>query len=292
MEQLDPRRRFDEACERLRPELHRFCTRMTGSPCDGEDVLQDALMRAFDGFSELRDDAALRSWLFRIAHNKCIDFLRARRAALPLEAQDVDEEGPTVEESLERKQRVERALANIVRELPARERACLILKDVLDCSLEETAEITESNVGAVKAALHRGRSRLEAAEAAPPRRQAMPAEQHALAQRYIAAFNARDWDAVRALMSDSAELEVVHRYSGRFAGTRYLSNYANNGWNWRLQLAWVDGVESIVTYREQGGTMTPHSVIQLELVRGQVVRVRDFWHVGYLLSHCQIAPLD
>lgn len=288
MDPLEARRRFDEACEHLRPELHRFCTRMTGSPCDGEDVLQSTLIRAFDGLSELREGASLRSWLFRIAHNNCIDFLRARRPVLSLDEHGADDEGPAMDDAFERKRRVERALANIVSELPARERACLILKDVLDCSLEETADITGSNVGAVKAALHRGRTRLEAAEAAAPRRHELPAEQRALAQRYIAAFNARDWDAVRALLSDSAALEVVHRYSGPFAGTRYLSNYATNGWNWRLELAWVDGEESVVLYREREGTWKAHSIILLNMAGGQVVRVRDFWFVGYLLAHSEI----
>lgn len=291
MDPLDARKRFEDACQRLRPELHRFCARMTGSPCDGEDVLQGALTHAFDGLSELRDDASLRSWLFRIAHNKCIDFLRARRPQLPLEEHSAADEEPTMEDAFERKQRVERALANIVSELPARERACLILKDVLDCSLEETAEITGSNVGAVKAALHRGRTRLEAAEAAPPRRHGLPPEQRALAQQYIAAFNARDWDAVRALLSDSAQLEVVHRYVGPFAATRYLTNYAANGWEWRLELAWVDGEESVVLYRVEHGKWTAHSVVQLEMVRGRVARVRDFWHVRYLLAHCEIVPM-
>jgi RNA polymerase sigma-70 factor (ECF subfamily) len=147
-------------------------------------------------------------------------------------------------------------------------------------------------VGAVKAALHRGRTRLEAAESAPPRRRELPPEQRALAEQYTAAFNAHDWDAVRALLSDSAQLEVVQRFIGPFAGTRYLSNYASNGWNWRLTLAWVDGEESIVTFREQRGAWTAHSVIQLEMNRGQVVRVRDYWHVGYLLAHCQVLPTD
>src|SRR3954447_21091322 len=69
------RKRFEEACTPLRADLHRFCTRMTGDPCDGEDVLQDALAAAFYRFPELRDGAAFRSWMFRIAHNRCIDFL-------------------------------------------------------------------------------------------------------------------------------------------------------------------------------------------------------------------------
>jgi two-component system chemotaxis sensor kinase CheA len=163
----DARRRFDAACEQLRPDLHRFCTRMTGNPCDGEDVLHDTLALAFYRLSELRDTRALRGWLFRIAHNKCIDHLRARRRghALGLDDEPTSED-PLIDDHLDRKQRTERVLANIVTELPPRERACIVLKDVLEFSLEDTADVVGSSVGAVKAALHRGRDKLERAEAA------------------------------------------------------------------------------------------------------------------------------
>jgi RNA polymerase sigma-70 factor (ECF subfamily) len=288
-ELAEARRRFDETCDRLRPELHRFCTRMTGSPCDGEDMLQDALVLAFSRLSELRDGASLRFWLFRIAHNKCIDFLRSRRLFEPHDDERGAPEDRTMDETIDHKQRAERALSNIVTELPPRERACLVLKDVLDCSLEETAEIVGSSVGAVKAALHRGREKLEQAERNPPPVvRALEPRRRKLVEAYLAAFNRRDWDGVRALLSDEARLEVVHRSEGPFDGARYFTNYARLSWKWKLALAWVDGVESIVHFREVDGAWVPHAVVQLGIEGDAIAVVRDYVHVEYLLRHCVV----
>ena len=279
----DARQRFDEACARLRPDLHRFCTRMTGDPCDGEDIVHDTLVLAFYRLAELRDPAALRSWLFRIAHNKCIDRLRARRRLDVLPDDTPDQEHP-MDERLDRKQRTERVLANIVTELPPRERACVVLRDVLDHSLEDTAEIVGATVGAVKAALHRGRDKLERAAHAPPRpRRALPARHRDLIQRYLAAFNRRDWDAVRSLLSADARLEVVHRSEGPFGNT-YFTNYGGLAWPWKLALARVDGTESVVHFRQVDGTWRPHAIIQLAIDDDQITLVRDYVHIDYLLD--------
>jgi RNA polymerase sigma-70 factor (ECF subfamily) len=285
----EARRRFDEACDRLRPDLHRFCTRMTGSPCDGEDVLQDALVLAFYRFSELRDGASLRAWIFRIAHNKCIDFLRARKPYDALEEGQHAEEEPIMDEALAHKQRAERVLTSIVVDLPPKERACVVLKDVLDWSLEEIAEITESSVGAVKAALHRGRDKLEDAErTGPSRAGVLEARHRAIVERYLDAFNRRDWDGVRALLSDEARLEVVHRSEGPFRDAPYLLNYGRLAWRWKLRLVRVDGVEAIVHFREVDGAWVPHSVVQLGIAGDAITVVRDYVHVDYLLRHCVV----
>jgi RNA polymerase sigma-70 factor (ECF subfamily) len=287
-ELADARRRFDEVCDRLRPELHRFCTRMTGSPCDGEDVLQDALVLAFYRFSELRDGGSLRAWLFRIAHNKCIDFLRGQKHFEALDAHDVEEEA-AMDDTLDHKQRVARTLTTIVTALPPRERACILLKDVLDWSLEETATITGASVGAVKAALHRGRAKLEQAagdDPPPPRSAALAPQHRALVDRYLAAFNQRDWNAVFALLSDEARLEVVHRAEGPFRDASYFTNYGSLPWRWKLARVRVDGVEAIVHFRERDGAWRPHSIVQLTVAGDAITLVRDYVHVDYLLADC------
>jgi len=276
------RRRFDEACDPLRIDLHRFCTRMTGSPCDGEDVLQDALVQAFDRFAELRDRGAFRAWIFRIAHNRCIDFLRGRRR-FDLLDEETHAEGPNMDDALHDKLRVERALAAIVTELPPRERACIMLKDVLDLSLEETAEVTGTSLGAVKAALHRGREKIEHAGASV--RRELPTEQRAVIEQYLAAFNRRDWDAVQAMLSDEARLEVVHRSEGPFRDACYFVNHERLTWNWRLALAHVDGELAIVRFREIDSAWVPQSVVQLSIAGDKIARVRDYIHVDYLLRH-------
>jgi RNA polymerase sigma-70 factor, ECF subfamily len=281
------RKRFDEACAELRPDLHRFCTRMVGGPSDGEDVLQDALALAFYRLPELRAAESLRSWLFRIAHNKCIDVLRGRRRFEPLEDQEIEEER-RMDDDLDEQRRVERTLSNMVTELPPKERACIVLKDILDCSLEETAAITGSNVGAVKTALHRARTKLEAAEHDAPRNLALePARREVIAQ-YIAAFNRQDWDGVRALLTADARLEVVRRIERPFAGSSYFENYRNMVARWRFELAWIEGVESVVQFREEGGAWRPHSVLELSVDGDRVSAIRDYVHVDYLLRHCEV----
>lgn len=279
---------FDESCAALRPDLHRFCARMTGNPCDGEDLVHEALATALARKDELREAGALRSWLFRIAHTKCIDFLRARRRLTGDDA--IEEETSEVEmgDELDEKRRVERALANLVTELPAKERAAVMLKDVLDCSLEETAEITRSNVGAVKAALHRGREKLRDADS-HPRREALPAETRAVIENYIAAFNRRDWDGVRALVAEDAKLDVVDRASGRFHDLRYLVNYGALKANWKLEFAYVDGVECVVHYREVDGQWRPYSVVSISVEGNRISHVRDYLHIDYLLRFSDVS---
>lgn len=291
----DVRRRFDAACDRLRPDLHRFCTRMTGSPCDGEDALHDALVLAYDRLAELRDEGSLRAWLFRIAHNKCIDLLRRRRPVTSIDAEDEEPaEGGLgaapdhLDDALDLRARAEELLVRIASGLPAKERACVVLKDVLDCTLEETAEITGSNVGAVKAALHRGREKLARAADEAPSCVALDPARRALALRYVNAFNARDWDGVRALVSEEARVEVVHRSDTAFSEAPYFSNYARISQPWKLALAWVDGVESLVHFREVDGAWVPRAIVQLGFDAEAISRIRDYVHVDDLLRHATV----
>jgi RNA polymerase sigma factor (sigma-70 family) len=155
----------------LRPELHRYCARLMGLVIEGEDVVQDAFARAFIALDELQEDPPLRAWLFRIAHNRALDLLRSRaiRAAEPIEAalEVADPESPDPVEVLMRRDAVETAVSRFV-ELPTVQRSVVILKDVLDQSLEEIAAMLDLTVNAVKAHLARGRARLKAINAQAP----------------------------------------------------------------------------------------------------------------------------
>jgi RNA polymerase sigma factor (sigma-70 family) len=183
----------------LRPELHRFCARLMGSVIEGENVVQDTFARAFVALDELEKDAPLRAWLFRIAHNRALDLLRSRaiRTAEPIEAahEVADPESPDPMEVLMRREAVETAVSRFV-ELPTMQRSVVILKDVLDQSLEEIAAMLDLTVNAVKAHLARGRARLEAINAQAPAQPAPRPPSPAVA-RYVAMFNRRDWDGLR-----------------------------------------------------------------------------------------------
>ena len=128
--------------DELRPELHRYCARLMGSVIDGEDVVQDTFTRAYVAVDELKDDPPLRAWLFRIAHNRALDLLRSRaiRAVEPIEAahEVADPESPDPVEVMMRREAVETAVSRFA-ELPTMQRSVVILKDVLDQSLEEIA---------------------------------------------------------------------------------------------------------------------------------------------------------
>lgn len=284
-EVLEIRERFEAACAALRPDLHRFCTRMTGSVSDGEDMLQESLVHAFYHLPELREGASLRAWLFRIAHNCCIDWQRRRRAFVPLEDELASEE-PDPSRALAQQRLAQTALAAIFTQLPPRERASVVLKDVLGYSLEETAEITSSNPGAVKAAVHRARQKLEQAVLShrPPR---VSEAERRLIDEYVARFNRRDWDGVCALVTSDARLEVVGRSAGPFPG-QYLGNYAKLSWEWRIAWAEVEGAPMLVHFRRAGDEWQPHAVLQVVVEAGKIALVRDYVHVPELLRGARI----
>src|SRR5215475_6258243 len=213
---------FLETITNLRPSLHRYCSRMTGSVLDGEDIVQEALFQAYRKLDTFDDSRPLAPWLFRIAHNRCIDFLRRK---------GVREEAEVTAAMPEAVQPAEPALGNgkavehLVITLPPKERACVLLKDVFDYSLEEIAELVESTVGGVKAALNRARTKLaESSPAAKPAHSASP-ELKRVMQLYAERFNRRDWEGVRELTSADARLHVAERFAGKLVDAPYFANY-------------------------------------------------------------------
>src|SRR5215470_11640185 len=257
---------FLETITKLRPILHRYCARMTGSVMDGEDVVQEALFEAYRKLDKFDDSRPLKPWLFRIAHNRCIDFLRNRGVRIEVESAAMSPD--VVEPKEPAVLGLGKAVEHLVASLPPKERACVLLKDVFDYSLEEIAELVDSTVGGVKAALNRGRSKLASLNvrsAAP--RESTPQNKEIL-RLYVERFNRQDWDGLRELISADARLLVADRYAGSFADGGYLGVYSRMRVTWRLTLGEVDGDPGIVLLHVRDGAWEMAGVIRVDVGGG------------------------
>jgi len=145
------------------------------------------------------------------------------------------------------------------------ERACVLLKDVLDHSLEEIAELTGSTVGGVKAALHRGRAKLAASPVARPRDVDASPDTRVLLARYVDQFNRRDWDGLRAMVSADTRIRVADRFAGRLVDSPYFSRYERFPAPIRLRLADVDGEPMIVAEYSRDGVWTSRGAQRIGL---------------------------
>jgi RNA polymerase sigma factor (sigma-70 family) len=287
--QHEGRRRFLELVADLRPELHRYCARMTGSVADGEDIVQDTLARAYYLLPEMNELPAFRPWLFRIAHNRALDHLRRYEARMvePLEAvrDTAVDPAPDPGDAMAHQQAVRLAVSRFV-ELAPSQRSCVVLKDVLGHSLEEIGALLELSLSAVKASLHRGRLRLrQLAAAAPP--EPLRRETSSTVARYVTLFNARDWDGVRALLAQDVQLDLLSRAqrAGRAVGD-YLTNYERIH-DWALVPAWLEGREVIAAFRAPGDAR-PAYFIELTVENGKVRFIRDYRYVPYVLQDAEL----
>jgi RNA polymerase sigma-70 factor (ECF subfamily) len=158
------------------------------------------------------------------------------------------------------------------------------LKDVFDYSLEEIAELVDSTVGGVKAALNRARTKLaESSPAATSTRSVSP-EMRRVMQLYVERFNRRDWDGVRELTSADARLNVAERFAGKFTDAPYFFNYDRWPWPWKLVVGEVDHEAVIIILRRGADTWTPHSAIRLDVVGEHVERIMDYIHCPWVIE--------
>lgn len=287
----DPKSEFERLLAELRPRLHRYCARMTGSVIDGEDVLQETLIKAIEAFPHTGPLANAEGWLFRIAHNASLDFLRRRSRREVV--QGGDEALETIadpDSEIERRETAAASLRTLMR-LPVAQRSSVILMDVLGHSLEEISEVLESSVPAVKANLHRGRQRLVALAAEPDDRPP-PALAEADRQRlaaYVARFNARDFDALRAQLADEVKVEVVNRtrLSGRGEVGRYFGNY-NQTSDWHLAPGLVDRRPAVLVHDPDQPSGPPIYFMLLDWADGRLLEIRDFRYARYVVEDADL----
>ena len=179
-----------------------------------------------------------------------------------------------------------RAVEHLVLTLPPKERACVLLKDVLDYSLEEIAALVGSTVGGVKAALNRGRTKFAAlSDRKPlsPARATNP-ETSQLLHQYVERFNQRDWDGLRELIAADARMRVVDRFAGAVLDSPYFGNYQRRTTPWRMALAEVDGVLTVISMDQRDGAWVPRSIVRLDVAGDRVVGIADYAHCPWVLA--------
>jgi RNA polymerase sigma factor (sigma-70 family) len=282
---MEARDQFMALVDDLRPELHRYSSRMTGSVFDGEDVVQETLAKAYYALGQMREPPNLRPWLFRIAHNTAMDFLkRYERKHVEL-VSDVPERAAAEEDSGVDPALVEAALTIFV-ELPPVQRSAIILKDVLGQSLEEAAATMETTVGAVKAALSRARNSIRTSRPMLERSVTpASAEERAMLRRYVDLFNDRNWEGLRALLAEESRLDIVSRVQQRAIDAGYYERYSEilKTEDIRAEVGFVDGIPGIAMFRP-ASSPKPTYFILLESSGGEITLVRDFRYVPYIAA--------
>lgn len=269
----------------IRPALHAYCLRLTHNLWDAEDLLQDTLLRAFGTLGCLHDPVANpRSYLLRTATNTWIDRLRHRDVQAAAPAEEIAPARPPAPTP----GGVRDAGLTLMQRLAPRERAAVILKDVFDLSLEESAEVLETTIGAVKAALHRGRERLQEPEGGAASQRPLPSP--SLVDRFVELFNAEDKPGLLELVLDNAGVENVgvgyeYGYEGHRSKHSWFDGALGGHPDWpeawryesqRAEAVVFEGEALALLFRTRRGREAMEGVVRLQEEDGRVSRLSSY----------------
>lgn len=299
---------FRDLVEPYRGELHVHCYRILGSVQDAEDALQETLLAAWRGLGTFERRSSVRTWLYSVATNRALNMLRAakRRPQVKLPLADVPLPEPTrrtepmwlepypdvlVENALEgppgpearyeTKEAISLAFVTALQLLPVRQRAVLILRDVLGFRAAEVAEMLDSSVESVTSALKRARATLEGrAHAEPPPRPESPAERR-LVERLAAAWEANDVDAIVALLADDVRLSMPPlplEYVGRDDAARFYAVVAARPGRRRIVQSKANGQPALAVYSRDatGGVFHATSLMVVTLAGQRIAAITRF----------------
>jgi RNA polymerase sigma-70 factor (TIGR02960 family) len=294
---------FDQAFERHRRELHVHCYRMLGSFDEAEDALQEAFLRAWRARDTQAEDTNLRAWLYKIATNVCLDALRKGKRQVPtVESKAdipwlqpypdrlLDEVAPAEEEPdavVVARETIELTFIALIQLLPARQRAAVILRDVLDWSAAETAELLDISVASANSALQRGRETLR--EQLPERPSERPVSSDVLSEDeqrllagFIAAHEAGDAEASAALMREDIRITMPPHpmvFDGRDAIAPLLERaFGPGAGEWRLLPTRMNRMPAAASYHREPGA-TEWRAFKLDVLRcedGGVAEITTF----------------
>jgi RNA polymerase sigma-70 factor, ECF subfamily len=284
------REAFDRLVGELRPKVHRYCARMTGSALDGEDVVHEAVVKAMEALSQPGLIARPEAWLFRIAHNAALDFLRHRARQ---DAAHADEDPDMIIDPLavaDDRQVAAASLRTFMR-LPVAQRSSVILMDVLGYSLDEIGSVLDVSIATVKAALHRGRARLRelAREPDDVPLPILSEPERSLLAAYVERFNARDFDAIRDMLADEVRLDLVAKLQkkGRTEVATYFHNYARLE-DWHFVPGLVEGLPAALVRSPSEPTGKLAYFILLQWERDRVANIRDFRFARYATEGAEL----
>jgi RNA polymerase sigma-70 factor (ECF subfamily) len=294
--------------EAYRPELTSYCYRMLGSAFEAEDAVQETLVRAWRSLDRFEGRSALRSWLYRIATNVCLDFLgSAQRRARPVDlgpagsgrATDPGEplpeqiwvgpipdsrvlpEGTDPANLVAERESIRLAFVAALQHLPPKQRAVLILREVLVWSAQEVADLLDISVPSVNSALQRARATLSATDTASDLYRPLDDEQKALLARYVQAFEAYDLKALTTLLHEDATLSMPPLplwLRGHDDITAWMAGTGSGCRGSRLVPVVANGLPAFGQYRasQTGSGHEPWGLTVLEISAGRVAAITNF----------------
>jgi RNA polymerase sigma-70 factor, ECF subfamily len=296
--------------EQYRRELQAYCYRMLASPFEAEDAVQETMIRAWRGLERFEGRAALRSWLYRIATNVCLDMLNGReRRPRPMDlgpagAPVVEnlnvpaevtwlEPLPTPEDEAIGRESVRLAFVAALQHLPPRQRAVLILSEVLRWQATEVAELLETSVASVNSALQRARATIETREMTAS--DALGDEERALLERYVSAFQDYDLDALTSLIKEDATQSMPPFDLWLSGRDDIFTWWVGPGIGCKgsrvLPAGFANGSPAFGQYKPaEGGGYEPWALQVLELRDGQIVELTFFLDTDRLFPLFGLPP--